>query len=121
MAKAHVTTTDGGNVYLEGTPSEIAALFRELRIEIKPPATPTKSSANKGNNARIRTTMNDLIDGLIGEQFFKKPRGLGDVKERLATLGHHYPITSLSGPLQGYARKRKLRRFKESGKYVYSQ
>jgi hypothetical protein len=123
MAKAHIVTVDGSTVNLEGTPAEIAALFKELRIEAQHSTPSTKAAAKKGSakQQKTKSTVSDLIDELIGEQFFKKPKGLGDVKGRLADLGHHYPITSLSGPLQGYAKKRKLRRFRESGKYVYCQ
>jgi hypothetical protein len=62
-----------------------------------------------------------LIEELRTEGFFKKTKTLGEVKKKLADLGHSYPITGLSGPMRGEVRKKRLRRFKEKGKYVYAQ
>src|ERR1039457_5650618 len=122
MAKARILASDGAEVNVEGSPSEIAALLREMNIKpghlgsSSKPDPVAKPIAKSG-----RATLADLLDELIGDQFFKKPKGLGQVRKQLGDLGHHYPLTSLSGPLMGYVRKRKLRRFKESGKYLYSQ
>ena len=46
---------------------------------------------------------------------------MAEVKKRLADMGHTYPNTALSGPLRTEVRKRRLRRFKDKGKYVYAQ
>jgi superfamily II DNA/RNA helicase len=48
---------------------------------------------------------------------------LADVREKLAEIGHHYPVTTLSGAMQAQTRSRNLRRFKQGGrgKYVYVQ
>lgn len=62
-----------------------------------------------------------LLDELISSRFFSQPKGMGEIQARLADLGHHYPLTSLSGPLQWHVRRRKLRRYKKDGKYVYAQ
>jgi hypothetical protein len=122
MAKAHIITADGSTVNLEGSPSEISAMLKELKLKPQSSLANAKSaSRDAGKHGRVRTTVGDLLDELIGDQFFKKPKGLGAVKDQLANLGHHYPLSSLSGPLMGYAKKRKLRRYKESGKFVYSQ
>jgi hypothetical protein len=121
MAKAHFVTADGSTVNFEGTPTEIVALLRELKIHASPNTSPGKTAGNSGPRKKTRVTVNDLFDELIGDQFFKKPKGLGEVRTQLANLGHHYPVTTLSGPLQGYVKKRKLRRFKQDGKYVYAQ
>ena len=122
MAKAHIVTVNGGTVNLEGTPAEIVALLKDLKIQAHPATgSPAKTANSRTPKKKARTTINDLLDELIGEQFFKKPKGLGDLKKQLANLGHHYPLTSLSGPLQGYVKKRKLRRFMDDGKYVYAQ
>ena len=119
MAKARIMTAEGAEVNLEGSPSEIAAVLKELEINSQPQL--AQHRIGRATRRSGRTTLGGLLDELIGDQFFKKPKAIGEVRKQLANLGHHYPVTSLSGPMMGYVRKRKLRRFKESGKYMYSQ
>lgn len=119
MAKARIVTADGAEVNVEGTPAEISALLKELKI--KPARASTGNAAAKAKAKTRRATVPGLLDGLIEEKFFAKPKGMGDIQRRFADLGHHYPLTSLSGPLQWHVRRRKLRRFKKDGKYVYAQ
>jgi hypothetical protein len=122
MAKARIVTADGAEVNLEGSAAEIAALLRELNIQPQQSSPATKpDKSNKLNKTSARPSVGDLLDELIVDQFFKKPKGMGELKKQLGNMGHHYPLTSLSGPLMGYVRRRKLRRFKESNKYLYSQ
>ncbi len=120
MAKAHIVIADGSTVNLEGTPTEIVELLKELKVQPSPSAASPKIAQNKARK-RSRTTINDLLDELTAEKFFKRPKGLGEIRAQLANLGHHYPVTSLSGPLQSYVKDRKLRRFKKDGKYVYAE
>jgi hypothetical protein len=120
MAKAHIITADGSTVDLEGTQTEIAALLKDLKIQASSITSGKVANSNKPNK-KSRKTVNDLLDELIEEKFFKQPQGLGDIRVQLANLGHLYPVTSLSGPLQGYVKKRKLRRSKKDGKYLYNQ
>jgi hypothetical protein len=107
---------------VEGTPSEIAALLKELRVMPTAGRTAAPETAPKARKTKSgRTTMPSLLDELMASKFFVKPKGMGAIHDRLADLGHHYPLTSLSGPLQSHVRARKLRRFKQDGKYVYAQ
>ncbi|MFZ0273171.1 MAG: hypothetical protein WAL34_15110 [Acidobacteriaceae bacterium] len=122
MAKAHIVTADGATVNLEGTPQEIAALLKEMKVQphtVPPKRKQVKSLSDSKISSKV--TVGDLLDEMIADTFFKKPQGMGAVKTQLANMGHHFPITSLSGPLRTHVRRRKLRRFKESGKYVYAQ
>ena len=83
-----------------------------------------KAKAEKAAKAKAKggkVTLPSLVEELKNEGFFKKTKTLGDIRKRLAELGHNYPLTTLSGPMRGEARKRMLRRFKENGKYVYAQ
>jgi len=122
MAKAHIVTASGTEVNLDGSPAEIAALLKELDIQPQHSSRVAKDAkALTDNMLKARSGIGGLLDELISDQFFKKPKGIGEVRKQLGNMGHHYPLTSLSGPLMGYVRKRKLRRFKESGKYVYNQ
>jgi superfamily II DNA/RNA helicase len=110
MATARISTPAGIAVELEGTPEEISAVVERLKNETH--AIRVSQQWKKGEIAH-------LIDSLRTEEFFTSPRGLGEIQKKLAELGHHYPVTTLSGPMQAQARTRNLRRFKKNGKYVY--
>ena len=47
---------------------------------------------------------------LRDEGFFKTQKTIGEVREELRAHGWHYPLTTLSGRLQGMVQQRKLRR-----------
>ena len=117
MAKAQIESPDGVSVRLEGTPAEIAAVLKQVKAKAKAEATGKAKTRGRVGKVTIPT----LVEELKNEGFFKKIKGLGDIKRRLGELGHHYPITTLSGAMQGEAKKRRLRRFKQDGKYVYAQ
>jgi superfamily II DNA/RNA helicase len=118
MATAKISMSDGTSVEVNGTPEEVAAVLADLKINRTSPALqvlPARSrKASKGE-------IPGLIDSLKSEDFFKAPRKLADIQKKLAELGHHYPVTSLSGAMQVQSRNRNLRRFKQNGKYVYVQ
>jgi hypothetical protein len=114
MAKAKVTTKSGLVIQLDGTPSEIAAVVEDLRK--KEDAAQAKSKKGKPG----RATLVDLIASLIDGGFFKKPQDLAAVKTALAEMGHHYPITTLSGAMLRQVRKRNLRRMREKKRWVYA-
>jgi hypothetical protein len=117
MPKAHITTPEGVIVQLEGTPEEIAAVIKEAGFKTRPGKEKTKTK----QTSKTKTTVPGLVDDLRDEGFFKQPRTLGEIQKRLADLGHHYPLTGLSGPMQAECKKRNLRRFKKEKKYVYAQ
>jgi hypothetical protein len=117
MAKAHITTPEGVIVKLEGTPEEIAAVIREAGFK----AAPEKSKSKTKQTAMTKSTIPGLVDELRNDGFFKQPKALGEIQKRLADLGHHYPLTALSGPMQMECKRRNLRRFKKEKKYVYAQ
>jgi hypothetical protein len=117
MAKAHITAPGGVEINIEGTPEEIAAVLKQVGLKSSNSAKPAKET----KRVHTRATIPTLVDELKEEGFFKKPKGLDDIRRRLADLGHNYPVTTLSGAMQAQAKKRVLRRFKEGGKYVYAQ
>jgi|SRR5271157_4206660 len=121
MAKAFVSTSDGSEVKLEGTPAEIAAVLKELKLKAEPAPPSSGKPRTRAKSVVGKTTLGGLIDEMIGEGFFKKPKGIGDVKTRLGDLGHPCEVTSLSGPLMHLVRKKQLRRSKDGGKYKYTQ
>lgn len=117
MPKATYTTADGTKVVIEGTAEEVTALLEKLQI-------PTKR-AHRGKvkserrSSRQTPSMRDAILELKAEGFFKKPKGLADVKEKLAALGMIYPVTSLSGTVLSLVKHRELGRVKEEGRWCY--
>jgi hypothetical protein len=118
MATAKITMPGGILIEVGGTPEEVAAVLADLKTK-----TPGFSSdATLHRPSRIRKgEIPGLIDVLKSEDFFKNPRGLSEVQKKLAELGHHYPVTTLSGAMQVQSQSRNLRRFKQNGKYVYVQ
>jgi hypothetical protein len=117
MARAQIETPDGVSVRLEGTPAEIAAVLKEVTAKAK--AGGREKVSAKGNGGKV--TIPSLVQDLKNEGFFKKTKSLGDIQRRLGELGYHYPLTTLSGAMQGEVKRRRLRRFKQAGKYVYAQ
>jgi hypothetical protein len=68
-------------------------------------------------SAKALLSTNKHPDSLTGriltiksEGFFKTQRSLGEVREALGSRGWHYPLTSLSGVMQGLVQQRLLRR-----------
>ncbi len=59
---------------------------------------------------RVRASLPARILTLKDEDYFKEQRTLPQVREGLGARGWHYPITALSGAMQGLVRKRELRR-----------
>ncbi len=121
MAHAKFTTQDGISIDLEGTPEELAAVVERLRRGRDAEAQPGRKSTAHKQTARGKADLPELIEDLRSEEFFSQPKGLGALRTKLGEMGHHYPLTTLSGAMQTEAKKRRLRRYKENGKYVYVQ
>lgn len=118
MATAKINIPGGIVVEVEGTPDEITVVLDKLKSKAASPLTGVAVDRRLGN---FRGEISGLIESLKSEEFFTAPRGLSDIQKRLAEIGHHYPLTTLSGAMQTQSRKRNLRRFKRDGKYVYVQ
>lgn len=121
MAEAKITTAEGIVVEVHGTPEEVSTVVERLRSGTgKAPGEHRKTKqSSKEHDISGKVMISDLVDVLREEEFFKTPRGLGEIRKKFADMGHHYPLTTLSGAMQHQARKRHLRRFKQDGKYVY--
>jgi hypothetical protein len=119
MAKSQISFPDGTTVKLEGTPDEIRAVIDRGRG--KPEARrPGSSSKIRVKTTSQRIQLVDLITNLIDGGFFKKPKDLAAVKGALEELGHHYPVTTLSGAMLRQVRKRNLRRLKQDKRWLYT-
>ena len=66
-------------------------------------------------------SLSGRILALQAESFFDTPQAISGVREGLRAHGWHYPLTTLSGALQGLVQKRKLRRerVKDNNKMVW--
>jgi hypothetical protein len=117
MAKAQVSFPDGTTVKLEGTPDEISAVIDRGRGT---QGTKRRSARVKVKAPSQRTQLVDLIANLIDGGFFKKPKDLAAVKGALEEMGHHYPVTTLSGAMLRQVRRRNLRRLKQNKRWVYT-
>lgn len=118
MAKAQITTPQGVKINIEGSPDEITAVIRDLDARDDGQAAKQVRST-KAKRGKVQLV--DLIASLVDGGFFKKPRNLADVKTALAEMGHHYPVTTLSGVMLGEVRKRNMRRIREQKRWAYVQ
>ena len=119
MAKAQITTPEGVTVKVDGTADEIAAVITKLKHN----PTPDQKTSRAGKSPRKRAQrvqLVDLVDSLIDGGFFKTPRDLAAVISALAEMGHHYPVTTLSGAMLRKVRNRSLRRLKQNKRWVYT-
>src|SRR5258708_7020752 len=96
MANAKITMPGGGNIDLEGTADEVIAVLDNLR---KTQGSLSRVSTGSTATSKRRGTIPQLIDSLKSEDYFKTPRSLSDIREKLRELGHHYPLTTLSGAM----------------------
>ena len=69
--------------------------------------TPTKAPSSA---AKHPDSLRGRVLAIKSEGFFKLQRSLGEVREALVSRGWHYPLTTLSGAMQGLVRQRQLRR-----------
>lgn len=122
MAKAHITTSNGSKITIEGTPDEVAKLAAQLGAV---PATEgskprrRKATATSDKNEQKATPIN-LVSSLIDGGFFRKPKDLAAVKVAMEEMGHYYPVTTLSPVLLRMVRRRQLRRIKEQKRWLYT-
>jgi hypothetical protein len=119
MAKAQITTHDGVIIKLDGTADEIAAVISNLKKSTgRGPAATSQAKSPRKKVQRVQLV--DLVDSLIDGGFFKKPRDLAAVKAALSEMGHHYPVTTLSGAMLRKVRSRSLRRLKQDKRWMYT-
>jgi hypothetical protein len=114
MATARINIPGGISVEIEGAPDEIMAVLENVRYR-------QSVSQVSASSVTPRGGIPSLIATLKSEEFFQTPQGLSDIRKKFAEMGHHYPLTTLSGAMQAHSQKRKLRRFKRDGKWVYVQ
>ena len=124
MAKAHLTRKTGTKIMVEGSPSEVAALVRQIEGEVESPkGLRVRSTAKSKRPRQPKATPINLISTLIDGGFFRRPRDLAAVKVALEELGHYFPVTTLSPTLLRLLRRHQLRRLrdKKGKRWLYSR
>lgn len=116
MTKAQITTSEGIKINIEGTPKEISAVVRDLKMDTG--GTPARGRGGKARPGRVLLV--DLIASLLDGGFFKKPKDLASIKSALAEMGHHYPVTTLSPVMLRLVRRRSLRRIRQKKRWLYT-
>jgi hypothetical protein len=119
MAKAQIITPEGVTIKVDGTAEEIAALLSKFRSSVTIKGRALVPGKNR-RKAVQKVQLVDLVDSLIDGGFFKTPRDLAAVRAALAQMGHHYPMTTLSGAMLRKVRRRELRRLKQDKRWVYT-
>lgn len=110
MAKARIKSKSGISVEVEGTAAEISKVISEV-----------EQKEQRQKERKSSGSASDYILLLREQGFFKKPRSLVEIKNKLAESGLIYPITSLSAIVLFQVRKRNLGRVKEDKIWKYVQ
>jgi hypothetical protein len=118
MPKATVTTKEGTKIVIEGTEKEVVRLVKQMGATT-PAAKAMKASPRDRRPGKRLPSATDAILELNQEGFFDKPKGLADIKEKLASQGMIYPVTTLSGVVLSLTRKRALGRVREDARWCY--
>ena len=120
MPKARITKPSGTTIVIEGSADEIADLVGKIESHGKQ-STMTGGVKAAGKRTKIaRASLPDLLIALLDGGFFKKPKDLSAVKEKLSEMGHVYPITTLSPALLRLVRARNIRRVKQDNRWFYT-
>jgi hypothetical protein len=106
MAEAAVSDMDNSELKTKAFEVCLARLLDEPPL-VSPiaPAKRLKPTVNTQGDS-LATRIKTLKDG----GFFETQRSLSDVRVELKKHGWHYPLTTLSGPMQQLVRKKELRR-----------
>ena len=122
QARKSVARVDDGDLRGRAFEVILAHLLRDGHIGADEQAKGRKSPAKAAAvSAPPESTLPGRILSLKVDGFFKSQQSLGEVREELRKRGWHYPVTSLSGPLQSLVRQRELRReqVKDGNKKVW--
>jgi hypothetical protein len=120
MPKGIMKLETGGSVTVEGNQEEVTDILRTL-MNASRVTTVRKPTTAEPPEAVKREGAPELVLELKKDNFFEKPKGLGDISAALEEKGFLYPVTSLSGVMLSLVKKRFLRRKKVDGKWVYGK
>src|ERR1700686_455017 len=96
---------------MEEGPLKVAA-FQTILAKLISDAAPSDRTSAEVGTPRASVKQPGSLRGRVltikAGGFFKAQRGLGEVREELGSRGWHYPVTTLSGVMQGLVRQREL-------------
>lgn len=123
-----IATNEDGYAVREGNLAAIAAAISGEKKPVRRKTTAAVATKAKGkteNRAVRRTAASPIssnIDAWIGDGFFKSPRTLHAVHNRLHEHGIIAPQTAVSGPLLRAVQQRRMKRQKvmENGREVWA-
>ncbi len=124
---------DGTKVTIDGTTDEVAALLERISgsasqlhdgnaskgAKRRRDKSTTRGSGKGGSGKTTPKGPADYVRDIVGANYFKTKRGLGDVQKKLEEGGHIYAVTHLSPVLLRLVRGKELRRIKEGGTWKY--
>jgi hypothetical protein len=119
MAKAQLVLASGTKVTLEGSEDEIAKLVMRLDGKESPSPKIAVEKKNRGTASKSKSTVSDLINGLLSDGLLKHPTDLATIKRALEQQGHYYPNPTIATALLRLVKKRQLRRVKQEGQWRY--
>jgi len=102
---------------MDDGPLKIAAfqtILARLLSDSEPGGRSPAVSKGPDRTGKQPDTLTGRLLAIKAEGFFKTQRSLGEVRESLGSRGWHYPLTTLSGVMQGLVRQRQLRRERTS-------
>jgi len=68
------------------------------------------SPKQKGTAPKAPKSFGERVLSLKADGFFTEQRSIAEIRQELKKNGWHYPVTSMSGPLQSLVQKKSLRR-----------
>ena len=74
------------------------------------PSKKKTAAAAKEDSPQVLKSFEDRVLSLKTDEFFSEQRSIADIRMELKKNGWHYPVTSMSGPLQRLVQKKALRR-----------
>jgi hypothetical protein len=124
MAKATITNDKGLKIVVEGSKEEVQEIIEQMSGGAEHSKGGGRASAKAAKRPSARAgkripSATDAILELNEEGFFDKPKGLADIKQKLADQGMIYPVTTLSGVVLPLVRRRQLGRVKQKGRWTY--
>ncbi len=123
MPKAIIKSKTGATITIEGTKEELAGILSDLErtSAVRDIKTKVSKEAIKKKDEKKRRAASDLIIELREDNFFNKPKTLGEIAEGLERIGYIYPTTTLSGVVMGLVQKKLLGRKRVDGKWAYGK
>lgn len=112
QAEAAVQDMPDGELKVKAFETILAHLLSDGAVRTDPPVERKAISAGKSREpgGKQPTSATDRILAIKNEGFFASQRSIAEIRQELKKNGWHYPVTSLSGPMQALVSNRTLRR-----------